>query len=85
MVNWDWIPSLYARTDKLLMVSITDAQWEKWGRPGARHPGRQLHSQHGCGGVQGGISRCSGPQAAGQGWPFYDYCMSSGLRRTAAV
>ena len=33
-VNWDWIPSLYARTDKLLMVSITDAQWEKWGRPG---------------------------------------------------
>ena len=34
MVNWDRIPGLYARTDKLLMVSITDAQWEKWGRPG---------------------------------------------------
>ena len=34
MVNWDQIPSLYARTDKLLTVSITDAQWEKWGRPG---------------------------------------------------
>ena len=50
---------------------------------GARHPGRQLHSQHGCGGVQGGISRCFGPQAAGQGWPFYDYCTSSGLRQTA--
>ena len=33
-VNWDQIPGLYARTDKLLMVSITDAQWEKWGRPG---------------------------------------------------
>ena len=33
-VNWDRIPSLYTRTDKLLMVSITDAQWEKWGRPG---------------------------------------------------
>ena len=33
-VNWDRIPGLYARTDKLLMVSITDAQWEKWGRPG---------------------------------------------------
>ena len=32
-VNWDRIPSLYTRTDKLLMVSITDAQWEKWGRP----------------------------------------------------
>ena len=28
-VNWDRIPSLYAWTDKLLMVSITDAQWEK--------------------------------------------------------
>ena len=35
-VNWDRIPGLYARTDKLLMVSITDAQWEKWGRPGGR-------------------------------------------------
>ena len=33
-VNWDWIPSLYSQTDKLLMVSITDAQWEKTGRPG---------------------------------------------------
>ena len=33
-VNWDRIPSLYARTDKLLTVNITDAQWEKWGRPG---------------------------------------------------
>ena len=32
-MNWDWIPSLYARTDKLLMVSITDAQWDKWGQP----------------------------------------------------
>ena len=34
MVNWDRIPGLYALTDKLLTVSITDAQWEKWGRPG---------------------------------------------------
>ena len=34
MVNWDRIPGLYAQTDKLLTVSITDAQWEKWGRPG---------------------------------------------------
>ena len=33
-VNWDQIPGLYARTDKLLTVSITDAQWEKWGWPG---------------------------------------------------
>ena len=33
-VNWDQIPGLYAQTDKLLMVSITDAQWEKWGWPG---------------------------------------------------
>ena len=33
-MNWDQIPSLYARTDKLLMVSITDAQWEKWRQPG---------------------------------------------------
>ena len=33
-VNWDRIPGLYTWTDKLLMVSITDAQWEKWGRPG---------------------------------------------------
>ena len=34
MVNWDQIPGLYSRTDKLLTVSITDAQWEKWGWPG---------------------------------------------------
>ena len=34
MVNWDRIPGLYARTDKLLTVSITDAQCEKWGQPG---------------------------------------------------
>ena len=34
MVNWDRIPVLYNRTDKLLTVSITDAQWEKWGQPG---------------------------------------------------
>ena len=34
MVNWDRIPGLFSWTDKLLMVSITDAQWEKWGRPG---------------------------------------------------
>ena len=34
MVNWDRIPGLYAQTDKLLTVSITDAQWEKWGWPG---------------------------------------------------
>ena len=33
-MNWDRIPGLYTRTDKLLMVSITDAQWQKWGRPG---------------------------------------------------
>ena len=33
-VNWDRIPGLYARTDKLLTVSITDAQWEKWGQLG---------------------------------------------------
>ena len=32
-VNWGRIPGLYSRTDKLLTVSITDAQWEKWGRP----------------------------------------------------
>ena len=32
-MNWDWIPGLYSRTDKLLMVSITDAQWEQWGQP----------------------------------------------------
>ena len=34
LVNWDRIPDLYAQTDQLLKVSITDAQWEKWGRPG---------------------------------------------------
>ena len=33
-VNWDWIPSLYHRTDKLLTVSVTDKQWEKWGWSG---------------------------------------------------
>ena len=33
-VNWDQIPGLYSRTDKLLTVNITDAQWEKWGWPG---------------------------------------------------
>ena len=32
-VNWDRIPGLYSRTDKLLTVSIADAQWEKWGQP----------------------------------------------------
>ena len=33
-VNWDQISGLYAWTDKLLTVSITDAQWEKWEQPG---------------------------------------------------
>ena len=33
-VNWDWIPGLYRRTDKLLTVSVTDKQWDKWGRSG---------------------------------------------------
>ena len=33
-VNWGRIPGLYSRTDTLLTVSITDAQWDKWGRPG---------------------------------------------------
>ena len=33
-VNWDQIPGLYRRTDKLLTVSVTDKQWEKWGRSG---------------------------------------------------
>ena len=33
-VNWDRIPGLYSRTDQMLMVSITDAQWDKWGQPG---------------------------------------------------
>ena len=34
LVNWDRIPRLYSRTNQMLTVSITDAQWEKWGRPG---------------------------------------------------
>ena len=33
-MNWDRIPGLYTQTDKLLTVSITDAQWQKWGQPG---------------------------------------------------
>ena len=33
-VNWDRIPGLYSRTDQLLTVSIADALWSKWGRPG---------------------------------------------------
>ena len=33
-VNWDQIPGLYSWTDQMLMVSITDAQWDKWGQPG---------------------------------------------------
>ena len=33
-VNWDQIPGLYLRTDKLLTVSVTDKQWEKWGQSG---------------------------------------------------
>ena len=33
-VNWDRIPGLYRRTDKLLTVSVTDKQWEKWGWSG---------------------------------------------------
>ena len=32
-VNWDRIPGLYSRTDQMLTVSITDAQWDKWGQP----------------------------------------------------
>ena len=32
-VNWDWIPRLYSQTDQMLMVSITDAQWDQWGWP----------------------------------------------------
>ena len=34
LVNWDRIPGLYSRTDQMLTVSITDAQWDKWGQPG---------------------------------------------------
>ena len=33
-VNWDLIPGLYSWTDQMLTVSITDAQWDKWGWPG---------------------------------------------------
>ena len=33
-VNRDWIPRLYSWTDQMLTVSITDAQWDKWGWPG---------------------------------------------------
>ena len=33
-MNWDWIPGLYSWTDQMLTVSITDAQWDKWGQPG---------------------------------------------------
>ena len=33
-VNWDRIPGLYSLTDQMLTVSITDAQWDKWGWPG---------------------------------------------------
>ena len=33
-VNCDRIPGLYSWTDQMLMVSITDAQWDKWGWPG---------------------------------------------------
>ena len=32
-VNWDQIPRLYSQTNQMLMVSITDAQCDKWGRP----------------------------------------------------
>ena len=32
-MNWDCIPRLYSWTDQMLMVSITDAQWDKWGQP----------------------------------------------------
>ena len=34
-VNWDRIPGLYRRTDKLLTISVTDKQWEKWGQSGS--------------------------------------------------
>ena len=33
-VNWDRIPGLNTRSDKQLMVSISDAQWDKWGWSG---------------------------------------------------
>ena len=45
-VNWDRIPGLYLRTDKLLTVSVTDKQWEKWGQSGgwtAWEPDTQSH------------------------------------------
>ena len=32
-VNWDRIPRLYSQIDQMLTVSITDAQWDKWGQP----------------------------------------------------
>ena len=32
-VNWNRIPWLYSRTDQILMVSITDAQWGKYWQP----------------------------------------------------
>ena len=56
-VNWDRIPGLYNRTDKLLTVSVTDKQWEKWGRVrrvdsmGAGHQAPELLPQCGHGGV----------------------------------
>ena len=89
-VNWDRIPGLYNRTDKLLMVSITDAQWEKWGWPGrwtAWEPDTRADNFI----PNMAVVVCKGcfmtlqTPAAGQGWPFYDYCTSSGLHRTAAV
>ena len=33
-MNWDQIPGLYSQTNEMLTVSTTDAQWDKWGRPG---------------------------------------------------
>ena len=84
-VNWDRIPGPYSRTDKLLMVSITDVQWEKWGQPGGlmawerdTRAGNFIPNMAVvvCKGVFHDAPR---PPAAGQGWPFYDYCTSSGL------
>ena len=43
-VNWDRIPGLYRRTDKLLMVSVTDKQWEKWGQSGGGQHGSRTPS-----------------------------------------
>ena len=34
LVNLDRIAGLYSWTDQMLMVSIADAQWDKWGWPG---------------------------------------------------